>query len=94
MFSTNDIHSLTDFQRNSKDYVQRLTATKRPEILTVNGKAQVVIQDAQAYQEMVDLLESIKKVNAAAVAFGKGEGRPVAEAFAELDERIKSKYGE
>lgn len=94
MFSTNDIHSLTDFQRNAKDYVKRLADTKRPEVLTVNGKAQVVIQDAEAYQEMTDLLDTIKKVNAAATAFDKGDGQPVNGAFQALDKKIQTKYSE
>jgi hypothetical protein len=63
MFSTNEIHSLTDFQRNTKIYVQRLTDTKRPEVLTVNSEAQVVIQDAKAYEEMFNLLHSLKQIN-------------------------------
>jgi PHD/YefM family antitoxin component YafN of YafNO toxin-antitoxin module len=92
MFSTNDIYSLTDFQRNAKDHVERLAETKRPEVLTVKGKAQVVVQDAKAYEMMVDELETIKKVNAAAAAFDRGEGRPIEEAFSEMDKRFKEKY--
>lgn len=92
MSSTNSMHSLNDFQRNATDFVQRLATTKRPIFLTVNGEAQVVIQDAQAYQEMVDFFETIKKVNVAASSFDSGKGRSVVEAFAELDGRIKSKY--
>ena len=94
MFSANEINSLTDFQRNAKDYVKRLNTNKRPEILTVNGKAAVVIQDAKAYQEMIDLINTIDKVNASALAFDNGEGKPVEEVFSSLDEKIKSKYGE
>ena len=43
-----DIHSLTDFQRNVKDHLKHLKETGRPEILTVNGKAAVVVQDGPA----------------------------------------------
>ena len=87
MFSTNDIYSLTDFQRNTKDHVERLAETRRPEVLTVKGKAQVVVQDAQAYEQMVEELETIKKVNAAAAAFDRGEGRPVQEFFDEFERK-------
>ena len=86
MFSANDIYSLTDFQRNAKDHVDRLTKTKRPEVLTVKGKAQVVVQDARAYEQIVEELETIKKVNAAA-AFDRGEGRPVQEFFDEFEKK-------
>ena len=87
MFSANDIYSLTDFQRNAKDHVDRLTKTKRPEVLTVKGKAQVVVQDARAYEQIVEELETIKKVNAAAAAFDRGEGRPVQEFFDEFEKK-------
>jgi prevent-host-death family protein len=48
------IDSLTNFKRQSAEYVQRLQKTGEPVILTVNGKAQVVIQDAAAYQKLVE----------------------------------------
>ena len=86
MFSANDIYSLTDFQRNAKDHVDRLTKTKRPEVLTVKGKAQVVVQDARAYEQIVEELVTIKRVNAAA-AFDRGEGRPVQEFFDEFEKK-------
>jgi len=51
MINIEDIHSLTDFTRNTKAYAKRLKKTKRPAILTVNGKAEFVVQEASAYQE-------------------------------------------
>lgn len=92
MFSTTDIHSLTHFQRNAKDYVQRLADTKRPEVLTVNGKAQVVIQDAHAYQEMVELLHSIKQISQAAADADAGRSKPVDQAFMDIKQRLLQKY--
>jgi len=92
MFTTSDIHPLTDFQRNAKDHVKRLKDTKRPEILTINGKPSLVIQDASAYEEMVDLLDSLHQLKTAVEAYNRGEGQPIEEAFSILDERIKAKY--
>ncbi|MEO0443642.1 MAG: type II toxin-antitoxin system Phd/YefM family antitoxin [Pseudomonadota bacterium] len=92
MFSTNDIHSLTDFQRNAKDYVRRLADTKRPEVLTVNGKAQVVIQDARAYEEMVELLNSIKQISKAAADADAGRSKPLDQAFTDIKQRLLEKY--
>lgn len=87
MSSVNDIYSLTDFQRNAKDHVDRLIKTKRPEVLTVKGKARVIVQDARAYEQIVEELETIKKVNAAAAAFDRDEGRPVQEFFDEFEKK-------
>ena len=53
MVHLEDIHSLTDFQRNTKEHIQRLKETGRPEVLTVNGKAEIVVQDAASYQKLL-----------------------------------------
>jgi prevent-host-death family protein len=60
-----DIHSLTDFKRNTTEFVQRLKQTKHPVVLTVNGKAELVVQDAESYQKLLDafeLLETLKRI--------------------------------
>ncbi len=94
MFSMDSIHPVSDFSRKPAEYIKRLKETKRPEILTVNGKAEVVVQDAKAYEEMVELLETVKRVNLAAAAFDRGEGQLANEAFAALDKKLRVKFGE
>src|SRR5713101_507660 len=44
-----DIHSLTDFKRKTTELVAQLKTTGRPLVLTVNGKAELVVQDAASY---------------------------------------------
>jgi prevent-host-death family protein len=56
----NDIRSVTDFQRNVKTHIKRLRKTKAPMVLTVNGSAAVVVQDAASYQELVNRLENLE----------------------------------
>jgi prevent-host-death family protein len=48
------IDSLTNFKRRTAVYLERLQKTGEPVVLTVNGKAQVVVQDAGAYQKLVE----------------------------------------
>jgi prevent-host-death family protein len=55
-----DIGSLTDFNRNTKAHLKRLRRTGRPELLTVNGKAEVVVQSASAYQRLLNLVQKLK----------------------------------
>jgi PHD/YefM family antitoxin component YafN of YafNO toxin-antitoxin module len=57
MIRATDIHSLTDFTRNAKSYILQIKETRSPMAITVNGDAEVVIQDAASYQQMVDELE-------------------------------------
>ena len=52
---TTDIQSLTTFRRSSGDFMKQLKKSKRPIVLTVNGKAAAVVQDAGAYQRLLDI---------------------------------------
>jgi prevent-host-death family protein len=87
-----DIHSLTDFKRKTTEFVKQLKATGAPVVLTVNGKAELVVQDAAAYQKLVDLIEQMETVQILRerlAAARRGEGRPVEEFFGEMEQ----KYG-
>lgn len=65
MVQLSDIHPVTDFTRKAKQYIQRLQQTGRPEVLTVNGQAAIVVQSADAYQKLLD-------------AVARGETLPIA----------------
>jgi prevent-host-death family protein len=78
MISLDDIQSLTDFKRNTAKYLKKMKKTKGPVVLTVNGRAEVVVQDARAYQEMlvrVERAETIAALKQGIEEFKKG-GRP------------------
>ncbi|MDB5389900.1 MAG: prevent-host-death family protein [Planctomycetaceae bacterium] len=49
------IDSLTNFKRQTSQFLVQLHETGDPMVLTVNGKSQVVVQDVAAYQRLVDL---------------------------------------
>jgi PHD/YefM family antitoxin component YafN of YafNO toxin-antitoxin module len=61
MIHLDDIRSLTDFQRNTKAHLRRLKSTGRPEVLTVNGKAEIIVQNAAAFEEMLDAIRGIQR---------------------------------
>jgi prevent-host-death family protein len=85
-----DIHSLTDFKRNTNDFVKQMKETKTPVVLTVNGKAELVVQDAESYQAMLDRLEqidAIEGIRRGLEQMDRGEGRPAGEVFAEFRQR-------
>ncbi len=52
---TKDIQPLTSFRRRSGDFMKQLRKSKRPVVLTVNGKAAAIVQDAEAYQRLLDI---------------------------------------
>lgn len=57
-----DIHSLTDFKKKTPEFLRQLKATGEPVILTINGKAELVVQDAASYQRLLDLAAEARVV--------------------------------
>lgn len=91
MFKTHDICSLTDFQRNARSLIEQLRETGRPQVLTVNGRAEIVVQDAAAYQALLDRLdyaESVLGIQRGLKSMRQGEGKPLDEAAADLREQL------
>ncbi len=58
-----DIHSLTDFKKNTPDFLKQLKDTGEPVVLTINGKAELVVQDAASYKRLLDLAEEAKVID-------------------------------
>lgn len=85
---TRDIQPLTDFKRNTAGFLRRLKQTGRPVVLTINGKAELVVQDAASYQKLIGLaerLETIQAVKEGLASAARGEGRPLETVFNELE---------
>lgn len=62
MIDLANIRSLSDFQRNTKKHIDRLKKTGKPEVLTINGQAQIVVQSTDAYQELMRDAELARSV--------------------------------
>jgi len=48
-----DIRSVTDLKRHTRDILDHLHATGRPVILTVNGRADSVLLEVRAYEKLL-----------------------------------------
>ncbi|MGB3573408.1 MAG: type II toxin-antitoxin system Phd/YefM family antitoxin [Phormidesmis sp.] len=59
-FTVDNIRSLTDFRRHTKDYVGKLRESNSPLVLTVNGEAALVVQNAKAFQDKQDRLQQVE----------------------------------
>ncbi len=62
MIQIEDIHPLTDFQRNAKKHLTRVNKTGRPEVLTVNGKAEAVLMGKRAYQQVLEAMDELETI--------------------------------
>jgi prevent-host-death family protein len=91
----NGIDSLTNFKRQTPAYLRKLHKTGSPIVLTINGKAEVVVQDAAAYQQLVERAERADRAEAvAAIREGladvaAGRVKPARQAL----EALAKKYG-
>jgi prevent-host-death family protein len=89
---TRDIQSLTTFRRASGDFMKQLKKTKRPVVLTVNGKAAAVVQDAEAYQRLLDIAASAEieeGIRQGLEDVKHGRTSPASEVF----DKIRRKHG-
>ena len=86
-----DIHPLTFFKRNTNDVLKLIRKTRKPVVLTVNGRAELVVQDAKSYQEILDRLErleTVEAIRAGIAAAQEGRVRPARKAPADLQEKL------
>ena len=81
---TSDIQSLTTFRRRSGDFMKQLKNTKRPVVLTVKGKAAAIVQDAEAYQRLLDIAaqaDAEESIRQGLDDVANGRTRPAREVF-------------
>ncbi len=86
---TKDIHSLTTFRRESAVFLKQLKRHKRPMILTVKGKAAAVVQDAEGYQRLLDIVAKAdvrEGIRQGLEEAKRGEGRDLEEFLAEFED--------
>jgi PHD/YefM family antitoxin component YafN of YafNO toxin-antitoxin module len=57
-----DIHSLSNFKRNTPEFLRQLKETGQPVVLTINGKAELVVQDSASYQKLLERAERAERV--------------------------------
>ena len=85
---TKDIHSLTTFRRRSGDFLKQLRKSKRPMVLTVKGEAAAVVQDAEAYQRLLDIAaraDAGEGIRQGLEQSRRGQGRDIEDFFAEFE---------
>jgi len=84
---TKDIQSLTTFRRRSGDFLKHLKKSKRPIVLTVKGRAAAIVQDAEAYQRLLDVAAGVQAEEGIRQGLDDvfhGRTRPAEEVFDEI----------
>lgn len=78
---------LSDFTRDAAAAIRRLKENGQPEVLTVDGKPALVVQDVESYQRLLDALdraEAIEGIRRGLESVARGESIPIEEAFVQL----------
>jgi prevent-host-death family protein len=84
---TKDIQSLTTFRRRSGDFMKQLKKTRRQVVLTVKGKAAAIVQDAEAYQRLLDVVaraDAEEGIRQGLDDVAHGRTRPARDVFDEI----------
>jgi prevent-host-death family protein len=87
-----DIHSLSDFKRKTSRFMTQMKKTGHPVVLTINGKAEMVVQDAASYQRLLELVEQaemIEFLRESRADIDAGRTTPALEALEQLAKKHK-----
>jgi prevent-host-death family protein len=81
---TEDIRSVTDLKRHTREILDHVHATGRPVVLTVNGRPDSVILDAAVYQKHLQAANLVRLLAPAETEAAEGRIRPVREFLSEF----------
>src|SRR5260221_13231982 len=87
-----DIHSLSDFKRQTSKFLARMKKSRPPVILTINGKAEMVVQDAASYQRLMEMVEQAEMrefLDESRADIDAGRTEPAADALNPLAKKNK-----
>jgi PHD/YefM family antitoxin component YafN of YafNO toxin-antitoxin module len=87
---TKDIQPLTTFRRKPSEFLRHLKTSKRPIVQTLNGKAEAVVQDAEAYQHLLDIAaraDVFEAIRQGLDDVAGGRTRPAREVFDEIRQK-------
>jgi len=85
-----DIQPLSTFKRNTNQLITQMKNTGHPIVLTINGIAELVIQDATSYQKLLDTieeLETILGIKQGLEDLAQGRTRPVNQFIEEMQKK-------
>lgn len=58
--ASKDIHSLSDFKRNTSEFLEQIRGSGHPLVLTINGRAELVVLDAASYQKLLQRIDEME----------------------------------
>ena len=85
---TDDIRSVTELKRQTREILHQVRQTGRPVVVTVNGKADAVIMNARTYEHHLRAANMARLISAGEEDVAAGRVRPV-RAFLKAFKRVR-----
>jgi prevent-host-death family protein len=83
-----DVHPVSEFRSKAAGFIAQVHNTKRPLVITQNGKSAAVLLDASEYDSMVEKLELLQDIEIGWQQIELGKGI----AHSEARKSIRSRY--
>jgi len=84
------VRPISYLKAHASEVIRDIMETREPMIVTHNGEAKVVVQDIRSYERMQHTLALLKLLTRSKENIRRGNVKPMDEAFASLDARIKA----
>lgn len=82
-----EIDTLSNFKDRTPEFIRQLKETGRPVVLTIDGKAEIIVQDSVSYQKMIERAERAEQLEItrrSAAEMNAGLGRPAEEMLEDM----------
>jgi len=84
-----DIKPLSEFRSKVTTFMDHVHKTKRPLLITQNGKSSAVLMDVAEYESIIDKIELLQDIHLAKTQIEEGKGISHSEAKKMIQDRIR-----
>jgi len=85
-----DVQPLSEFRSGVSSYIQQVTETKRPLLITQHGKGVAILADVEEFEKLQMRLALLENIYKAELQIDEGRGIPHENAKAMVMKNIKS----
>ena len=89
MLLSESVKPISYIKAHAAEVLDGVAKTRSPVIITQNGHAKAILQDLRSYEEVQETLAMLKIVAAGEKAVNEGRIKPIDEAFAEVQRRVR-----
>jgi prevent-host-death family protein len=83
-----DIQPISDFRSNTASILKQVQDTRRPIVVTQNGRSAAVLVDVRSYQDLLEEIETLRELLASRASHDAGRTHSHADARRILKDRF------